>query len=198
LNYRNSKIIKLLNTSCLLDLGNASPIRIAVQKVSWGVGNKNMEEAKQIKAVVFDVGGVLYGRSVGGEFQKRNGEGSINRGVVYLIQKLKLCGYRIGILSNTISKSREGLKRMLKEDNVLELFEVIVTSDDAGIKKPDVRIFNLLRGKLFLKPQDILFIDDEQRQIDGAEKLGIKTMLFQDATQLEADLVVIGVLHKQE
>jgi FMN phosphatase YigB (HAD superfamily) len=56
----------------------------------------------------------------------------------------------------------------------------------------------LLRGKLFLKPQDILFIDDEQRQIDGAEKLGIKTMLFQDATQLEADLVVIGVLHKQE
>ena len=88
--------------------------------------------------------------------------------------------YKIYMLSNTNSimwRSRiaedfrqEGLER---ED----YFDGIVTSFEAKSIKPDAKIFHTVVEKLGIKPEETLFLDDSQKNLDAAAELGFKTLL---------------------
>lgn len=88
--------------------------------------------------------------------------------------------YKIYMLSNTNSimwRSRiaedfrqEGLER---ED----YFDGIVTSFEAKSIKPDAKIFHTVVEKLGIKPEDTLFLDDSQKNLDAAALLGFNTLL---------------------
>ena len=88
--------------------------------------------------------------------------------------------YGIYMLSNTNSimwRSRiaedfrqEGLER---ED----YFDGIVTSFEARSIKPDAKIFHTVVEKLGIKPEETLFLDDSQKNLDAAAELGFQTLL---------------------
>lgn len=88
--------------------------------------------------------------------------------------------YNIYMLSNTNSimwHSRiaeefrqEGLER---ED----YFDGIVTSFEARSIKPDAKIFHTVVEKLGIKPEETLFLDDSQKNLDAAAELGFHTLL---------------------
>ena len=88
--------------------------------------------------------------------------------------------YGIYMLSNTNSimwHSRiaedfrqEGLER---ED----YFDGIVTSFEAKSIKPDAKIFHTVVEKLGIKPEETLFLDDSQKNLDAAAELGFQTLL---------------------
>lgn len=88
--------------------------------------------------------------------------------------------YGIYMLSNTNSimwHSRiaedfrqEGLER---ED----YFDGIVTSFEARSIKPDAKIFHTVVEKLGIKPEETLFLDDSQKNLDAAAELGFQTLL---------------------
>ena len=88
--------------------------------------------------------------------------------------------YKIYMLSNTNSimwRSRiaedfrqEGLER---ED----YFDGIVTSFEAKSIKPDAKIFHTVVEKLGINPEETLFLDDSQKNLDAAAELGFKTLL---------------------
>ena len=88
--------------------------------------------------------------------------------------------YGIYMLSNTNSimwHSRiaedfhqEGLER---ED----YFDGIVTSFEAKSIKPDAKIFHAVVEKLGIKPEETLFLDDSQKNLDAAAELGFQTLL---------------------
>lgn len=88
--------------------------------------------------------------------------------------------YKIYMLSNTNSimwRSRiaedfrqEGLER---ED----YFDGIVTSFEAKSIKPDAKIFHTVVEKLGIKPEETLFLDDSQKNLDAAALLGFNTRL---------------------
>ncbi len=88
--------------------------------------------------------------------------------------------YGIYMLSNTNSimwHSRiaedfrqEGLER---ED----YFDGIVTSFEARSIKPDAKIFHTVVEKLGIKPEETLFLDDSQKNLDAAAVLGFQTLL---------------------
>ena len=88
--------------------------------------------------------------------------------------------YNIYMLSNTNSimwRSRiaedfrqEGLER---ED----YFDGIVTSFEARSIKPDAKIFHTVVEKLGIKPDETLFLDDSQKNLDAAAQLGFHTLL---------------------
>ena len=89
--------------------------------------------------------------------------------------------YKIYMLSNTNSimwRSRiaedfrqEGLER---ED----YFDGIVTSFEAKSIKPDAKIFHTVVEKLGIKPEETLFLDDSQKNLDAASQLGFHTLLI--------------------
>ena len=59
-----------------------------------------------------------------------------------------------------------------------DIFAVVVTTDDAGQKKPHRAPFEMALKKLKIKPSEALFIGDNvDRDMLGAKQLGMKTCL---------------------
>lgn len=58
-----------------------------------------------------------------------------------------------------------------------DYFDGIVTSFEAKCIKPDAKIFNHVVDKFGTKPEETLFLDDSQKNLDAAAKLGFHTLL---------------------
>ena len=70
----------------------------------------------------------------------------------------------------------------------LEIFEGIVVSGEEKMKKPEKRIFHLLLERYHLTPEECIFIDDNQNNIDMANKLGIHGILCQDFAKVKEEI----------
>ena len=88
--------------------------------------------------------------------------------------------YRLLLLSNTnpihidISAVNEFARYGLKMENV---FEKCYYSYDMKMAKPDAEIFEALLADAGAKPEECLFLDDGQKNIDQATKIGIRNYL---------------------
>lgn len=80
----------------------------------------------------------------------------------------------------SLTNAKIGLWDEWKEGRLKDYFEIIVDSSEVHLIKPDERIFKILLERLQLKPQECLFIDDEEKNIDAARKLGFKTVHFKE------------------
>jgi len=69
-----------------------------------------------------------------------------------------------------------------------KLFDVITSSAEFGVTKPDPKIYDILVEKLEVKPMSCLFIDDVEKNIISAEKVGMKTILFINQYEFEGEL----------
>lgn len=94
--------------------------------------------------------------------------------------------YRVYMLSNTNpimwkSKIRDdfGQQGLTRED----YFDGIVTSFEAKALKPDRTIFDYACRKLGIRPEETLFIDDSQANLDAAAALGFRTALAAPHTE---------------
>lgn len=61
-------------------------------------------------------------------------------------------------------------------------------SYDTGFVKPEPGIFEAAIARSGLAPSDITFVDDRRANIDAAAALGIRVILFTNATELETEL----------
>jgi len=69
----------------------------------------------------------------------------------------------------------------------------VTVSGEIGLIKPDRRIYERHATDFGLEPSASLFIDDSQKNVDGAIAVGWQAVLFTDAATLEADLKRLGV-----
>ena len=61
---------------------------------------------------------------------------------------------------------------------LLALFEVVVDATHTGILKPDPRAYALVTQQLGLTPADCVFVDDQLRNIHGAQSAGMQVVHF--------------------
>jgi 2-haloacid dehalogenase len=73
-------------------------------------------------------------------------------------------------------------------------FRDIVVSGAEKLLKPDPAIYYLALHRFGLKPEEALFIDDRQINVDGALAVGMDAHLFIDADDLRARLRAEGLL----
>lgn len=99
---------------------------------------------------------------------------------------LRQHGLRTAILSNMGDTVLESIKR---EFDWLSRFDVLVWSFQLHMAKPDPDIYLYTLRELGARPEETLFIDDKQVNIDAALKLGIQAILFHDVETLRAELV---------
>jgi putative hydrolase of the HAD superfamily len=92
--------------------------------------------------------------------------------------------YKLGILSDAESSARERAKEWVNES----LFDAIVLSSDVGVCKPDPRIFHRALAQLGVAASETLFVDDRERNVNGARALGIHAIHYKDRDQTIADL----------
>jgi len=108
----------------------------------------------------------------------------LNNELIGIIQDLKNKDYKIALLSNNSVE----LKQRLVEDGIFDLFDVIIISAEVGYQKPEPEIFDVLFKKLDLKSDEVIFVDDTLKSLEGANKIGYIPILFEDNENLKNEL----------
>lgn len=103
----------------------------------------------------------------------------INRTLVEIIQDLKSKGFKTVLLSNG-NASFFKRKVYIMYPDFENLFDEIVISSEVGMLKPNKEIFLYTLKKINSTPEEILFIDDNKQNTDGATLLGINGYVYTD------------------
>ncbi|CAI4230828.1 unnamed protein product [Auanema sp. JU1783] len=100
----------------------------------------------------------------------------VDEEVIPFLTNLRRKGLSLVITSNFDIR----LRNLLKDMNVIELFDMVLISGELGIEKPDPRIFNLILKHFKLdSPSELLHIGDNLRKdYLGAKDIGAKAILF--------------------
>ncbi|CAD5215533.1 unnamed protein product [Bursaphelenchus xylophilus] len=97
------------------------------------------------------------------------------------IKKLKQNDIKTALLTNNGWWTDKKDKSVIFED--LSLFDVVVESCKEGICKPNPRIFEITLNRLGLKPSQCAFIDDLEKNVESANRLGINGIQMVDQDQ---------------
>ena len=131
----------------------------------------------------------LSGQSISDVDQEFASVSQVNFEIIELIQRLHTT-YKTGLLSNAPSKY---IREILKENNLEQYFNEIVISSEVGYVKPSKEIFEIILHRLGINASQAVFIDDSKTHIDGAEKVGIKSIHYQSPMQLKNELAMLGI-----
>ena len=96
--------------------------------------------------------------------------------------------YRTGIISNALSDTRRVLVDTWR---IVDAFDVIILSAEVGVMKPEPRIYHLALQSLSVEPQEAVFIDDFERNVQGAQNVGLHAIHFRTPQQALEELSVL-------
>jgi HAD superfamily hydrolase (TIGR01509 family) len=118
----------------------------------------------QVKAIYFDIFGVLVPREV-------------DRELLDYILDLRQRGIKVGILSNI----RAGcLDNIFSKDELSKYFDGVISSGQLGTAKPYPEIYQTALRKFGVEPNEAVFVDDNLRNVRGAEEVGMKAILYKN------------------
>ena len=101
------------------------------------------------------------------------------------VESLKKRGYGIYYLSNYSEYDFGYINTHfsffgLEDGKTVSCFERVI--------KPDERIYRTLLNRYFLNPEECVFLDDSERNVEAAEKLGIHGIVVKDHETAVSDL----------
>jgi putative hydrolase of the HAD superfamily len=93
--------------------------------------------------------------------------------------------------------NNEGLElneHRIKQFELRREFKAFFSSCYLGIRKPDEGIYRLALEVTHCQPEECLFIDDRELNLECARALRMRTIQFRDAAKLRQDLAANGVI----
>ena len=101
---------------------------------------------------------------------------------IILLDKLRK-NYRLFLLSNTneihYNSFLAYMKNKFRRDIFSEVFEKAYVSHQIHLRKPDAVIFEFVLRENSLRKEETLFIDDSIQHIEGAKRVGLKTLFLE-------------------
>lgn len=128
-----------------------------------------------IKAVLFDNDGVMSRFTIPRPAMRR------------LAQELRARGIKVGMLSNVTWA--EALVYKLWHSYIG--YDVLLLSYREKIAKPNPEFYKEAIERFDVEPQEILFIDNKEKFLEPAQKLGLKTLHSTSARQVHRDTIAI-------
>lgn len=105
--------------------------------------------------------------------------------ILKLVNQLRQADYAIGLLSNIIPPA----EATIAAGGGYSHFDFTILSCEVGYAKPDPEIYQLaLEAFGSVRPEEIVFIDDQSRCLPPAENAGMQTILATSTEQIIADL----------
>jgi putative hydrolase of the HAD superfamily len=93
--------------------------------------------------------------------------------------------YRLGIISDVGFSPGRVLREILKQNDMLDLFDSMVFSDEAGRAKPHREVFERTAAALCASPREIIHIGDlEHTDVAGAKRAGFYAIRFTGVTPM--------------
>jgi len=93
--------------------------------------------------------------------------------------------YKTALLSNAWDDLRQVIT---KRWHIEDAFDEMIISAEAGMVKPDRRIFQVAGERLGVEADQAVFVDDMQRNVTGARQVGIVAIWFQTPQQMQFEL----------
>ena len=106
------------------------------------------------------------------EFLSRH---SLNSGIIELLSQAKGNGISLWCLSNDVGRWSDKLRKNL---GIEKFLNGSIISSDVGVRKPDKEIYEILIQSSGYKAEDILFVDDREKNVISSREVGIKTVMF--------------------
>jgi putative hydrolase of the HAD superfamily len=113
----------------------------------------------------------------------------IDNDMVSLIDQLH-ARYQIGLLSNSRG---DYIRPILEEHAIGHLFDEVVISAEVGMIKPHSEIFEFTLDKMNAKPEETVFIDDSEHNVEAARAIGIRGIVFKNVDDLKEKLAGLGI-----
>jgi len=85
------------------------------------------------------------------------------------------------------------IEQLRAEHGIDDLVDGVWASTHLGVRKPDPRFFTLLLQRIGASPQECLFVDDREPNVQAAAALGLRAHLFTGAKGLVRRLREEGV-----
>lgn len=112
-------------------------------------------------------------------------------GSVEIAAELKTAGVRLIALSNW---SAETFPRAQHRLGVLDAFDGVLLSGTVGLLKPDPQIYHMVVARHEIDVRRAIFVDDIERNVEAAAKVGFDAIHFNGPAQLRRDLTQRGLL----
>jgi putative hydrolase of the HAD superfamily len=94
--------------------------------------------------------------------------------------------YRLGIISDVGFSPGRVLKQVLADNDLLDAFDSLVFSDEAGRAKPHIEVFQRTARSLSAEPGAMVHVGDlERTDIIGAKQAGYRAIRFTGITPME-------------
>lgn len=137
----------------------------------WSDAGVTLDEETQAKILEEDLASFLYP----------------NLRTLEWMRSLKAKGFKIGILTNMWADF--GVKFRATFPEFIALSDAMVISGEEHMYKPMKEIYDLLRTRIALPAEQLLFIDDAPGNCDGARRAGWKALRFRSIEQVECDFM---------
>ncbi|MBV9285478.1 MAG: HAD-IA family hydrolase [Acidimicrobiia bacterium] len=106
-----------------------------------------------------------------------------------MIEAVRRCHERLktGMLTNNVRAENEDAGGRL-DGLLLPLFDVVIESSKAGVRKPDPRFYEMACEQLAIKPPEAVFLDDLGINLKPARAMGMTTIKVVDPDKALAEL----------
>lgn len=90
---------------------------------------------------------------------------------IEIVKKLKK-DYKVGLITNNV---QEWVERVLRNYRIEDLFDAVIVSSRAEVRKPDAKIFYIALKTFSVEPEEAVFVSDELAEdLIGAKGCGMK------------------------
>jgi HAD superfamily hydrolase (TIGR01509 family) len=115
-------------------------------------------------------------------------------GTVDILSELRERKVSIYALSNWSAETFPFAQRRFE---FLQWFRAIFLSAEVRLVKPDPRIFIRFCETFALRPEQLVYIDDLQHNVEAARRIGMHGIRFSDPASLREELVQFGLLRSR-
>jgi len=96
-------------------------------------------------------------------------------------------------LATLNNESRELNLHRIETFGLRQYFSVFFSSCYLGVSKPKPQIYQLALDLSQRQPEECVFIDDRSLNLESARRMGLHTIQFLNAEQVESDLRILGL-----
>jgi epoxide hydrolase-like predicted phosphatase len=95
--------------------------------------------------------------------------------------------YKTATLSNDWPGARQYNNSRYQLSEAVHV-DAMIYSDEAGLLKPDERLFQHVCERLEVRPEEAIFLDDRVGHVEGAKRLGMQGIVFRNTAQAISDV----------
>jgi putative hydrolase of the HAD superfamily len=158
---------------------------------AWALFERNEIDAAGFDAMFHEESSAL-GHPVAGAEVLGLLSGDVRPGVVSALKACKAV-FKVGCITNNVQTGHgAGMAgtstKAAAVAEVMALFDAVIESSKAGIRKPDPRIYQMMCELLSVEPADCVYLDDLGINCKPAAALGMKAIKVSNEAQALAEL----------